>query len=280
VHSHKDQNEVPRLGILGAGRLGRAIANRWRTAQGRKPLLWSRRFEAGAAAAESAAGGSPYSVAWLESVMEADAVFAAIPSGGVAELASAHPAVRNFGGPLFITGIDLPADAVQRAVPEAMVVRVVPALLPARDDVPCLVLRPASGGARRIECVEAILKALGPAHYVEDERTYEVVMYLASPFPVVVRRAVGEAVAGILARRGIDERWQPVAERVMWEALSGMGPTPARGGTDAAEAEVATPGGVTAAGLAEAGRLSRVMVDTLLLMIDHGEQLRLDKERP
>jgi pyrroline-5-carboxylate reductase len=195
----------------------------------------------------------------------------------VAELASAHRAVRDFGGPLFITGIDLFADAIQRAMPEALVVRVVPALLPTRDDVPCLVLRTDGGGAGRGECVEAVLRALGPAHYVEDEQTYEVVMYLASPFPVVVRRALGEAVAGILSRRGIDDRWQPVAERVLWEALSSMGPTPARGGSDAVEAEVATPGGVTAAGLAEAGRLSQVMVDTLLLMIEHGERLRLDK---
>jgi pyrroline-5-carboxylate reductase len=245
--------------------------------QSQKPLLWSRRFEALGSPSALSEGESPFSVAPIESVMQSDVVFAAIPSSGIAELASVHRAVRDFGGTLFIAGIDLPIEAVQQLTPAALVVRVVPALLSARDDVPCLVLDRGDGGIRWKTSAEPVLKAIGPVHSVDDEKTFESVMYLTSPFPVVVRRALREAIAKTLARREIEPKWQPVAESILWQALAGMETTAARGGgQDTVEAEVVTPGGVTAAGLREVGRLSQVLVDTLSLMFRHGEQLRGD----
>ncbi|WP_420965463.1 NAD(P)-binding domain-containing protein [Bradyrhizobium sp. B120] len=106
--------QQPRLGILGAGRLGAAIALRWQSIGNQKAKVWSRRFDHHDA---DKPDDLPFGVASIASVMSADAVIAAIPSSGLAELASHHRAITEFSGTLLVTGIDLPLTDIQRLVP-------------------------------------------------------------------------------------------------------------------------------------------------------------------
>jgi pyrroline-5-carboxylate reductase len=124
----------------------------------------------------------------------------------------------------------------------------------------------------RWERARSILAALGKnVHHVDDERAFESIMYLTSPFPIVLRRAMTDSLAGVLSRRGIDGRWRSVAERVLWDALLALASAPDKIG--AVDSNVTTPGGVTAAGLQEVGGLTRAAEDILHVMMRHGERL-------
>lgn len=263
-----DEGQKPRFGILGAGRLGTAIALRWQSIGNRKVNVWSRRFDLRDAEKPD---DLPFGVASIASVMSADTVIAAIPSSGLAELASHHRSITEFSGTLLVTGIDLPLEEIQRLAPAALVARVIPALLSAPRSIPCLVLNRGHAG-KRWERAETVIKMLGPVHCVSDERTFEALMYLTSPFPVVLRSALADTVASTLAQGRIGPEWQPLAEQVLWLALSSVASTLAQ--SDSIEAEVATPGGVTAAGLHEVPTISRVLQDTLKIMMRHGRRLR------
>ena len=258
----------PRLGILGAGRLGAAIALRWRSIGNQEAKVWSRRFDHHDA---DKPDDLPFGVASIASVMSAYTVIAAIPSSGLAELASHHRSITEFSGTLLVTGIDLPLKDIQRVVPGALVARVIPALLSAPHSIPCLVLNGGHAG-EHWDRAETVIKMLGPVHCVSDERTLETLMYLTSPFPVVLRSALADMVASTLAQSRVDPEWQPLAEQVLWQALSSIASTLAQ--SDSIEAEVATPGGVTATGLREVPTISRALQDALQIMMRHGRRPR------
>lgn len=258
-----------RIGILGGGRLGKAIALRCQAIENCKVEAWSRRFDAVDQTQCTSADDMPFMVVPIASVMSAPVVFAAIPSRGLAQLAELHRSIGEFSGALLVTGIDLSLDAMQRLIPAALVVRVVPSLLSACHSIPCLVLDRGCAGTRW-ERAAAVLNMLGPVLRVDDEQAFESIMYLTSPFPVVLRNALADAVASTLTRRGIDRQWQTLAERVLWESLASS----ARMQTASIEGEIATPGGVTATGLREVPLISRALQDALQVMMRHGELLR------
>ena len=260
-----------RLGILGAGRLGRAIAQRWRAIDGQKAELWSRRFDAGDGPRAMIVDDLPFAVVSLSSVMSKETVIAAIPSSGLAELAERDRSISSFSGTLLVTGIDLALEAVQRLAPAALVRRVVPGLLAAPRSISSLVLDGGHGGERWSRA-KAALEMLGPVHCVDDEQAFESIMYLTSPFPVVLRAAISDAVASMLTRGRIDHRWKPAAESVLWDAISSLASNCEQ--LNSIAGEVATPGGVTAAGLQEVPAVSRALQDALQIMMGHGQQLR------
>jgi pyrroline-5-carboxylate reductase len=258
-----------KLGILGAGRLGRAIGLRWQSIEKQKIDVWSRRFEVGDGAPSVSADDLPFVVAPIASVMSAETVFAALPSSALAALAARHRSITEFSGTLLVTGIDLPLEAIQRLTPAALVVRVVPALLSSPRFISSLVLDCHYAGPRW-QRAKAVLEMLGPIEYLDDEQAFESIMYLTSPFPVVLRNALADAVAGVLTQRRVDPKWQPLAERVLWDALSSV--ASGRAQSDSLEGAVATPGGVTAAGIHEVPTISRVLQDALQIMMCHGER--------
>jgi pyrroline-5-carboxylate reductase len=270
-------SEPPHIGILGAGRLATAVARRWHLALGIQPPLWSRRFQAAGSLTTLEAEEKAFSVASIKSVMGMNAVFAAIPGNAVMELAARHQAIRDYEGVLFLAGIDRPIEMLQRVLPAALVVRVAPFLLPSREDVPCLVLQPDDRGPRWESCAKVVLSVLGPSDLVDDEKVFEIVLQFGSPFPVVLRKALRNAVATVLSKQGIHAEWEPLAERVLWQALSATKLVPGPAGSDASELDVATPGGITERGLQEAGQLSQSMVDVMSAMICHAEQLRANE---
>jgi pyrroline-5-carboxylate reductase len=267
-------SELPRIGILGAGRLGKAVANRWREVNGEKPLLWSRRYGKADPSPPLGKDEDSFSVNPIEMIMERDAVYAAIPSNGVVELASSNRALKDYAGVLFIAGIDLPLGTIQQCMPAAYIVRVAPFLLPARKDVPSLVLASENGEAVRDARATVILGSLGPVDRIDDEKIFELLLYFGSPFAVVLRRSLREMIASIFVDQNIQAEWQGVAETVLWEALTAMKPERNDEEVGAAEAEVATPGGITEAGLGKSKQLSEALADTILAMIRRKEQLR------
>jgi pyrroline-5-carboxylate reductase len=261
-------NNQAELGIIGAGRLGGAVALRWWHVKKEKPLLWSRRFDVPSECGATMADDLPFELASITSVMSAKTVVVALPSSALSELAARNRWITEFSGALLVTGIDLPLQAIQSFVSSAVVVRVIPSLLSLPSSIPALVLDRNYTGARW-ESAKAVLQILGPIEFMDDEHAFESIMYFTSPFPVVLRNAVADAVSGALARRNIDPKWQQLGERVLWDALSSMNLRQMK--SDLMESQVKTPGGVTAAGLCEVPAISRVLQHALQKMIRTGD---------
>jgi pyrroline-5-carboxylate reductase len=255
------------LGILGAGRLGSALAERWRGVAGASVVVWSRRFESRRDEVSGVASTHRFDEAPLAAVMSCEIVFAALPSHALGDLAARHRAVADFAGTLLITGIDLHLDEVRRFTSRAQVVRVIPSLLAMPNSISSLVLERDCAGPRWQRAKE-ILETLGSIHCIADERAFETIMYLTSPYPVVLRRALSDALIKTLAVDGGDPAFHRVAERVLWGALASVAAAGDR--FEAAHAAVVTPGGVTAAGLAEVPAVAAILHDCLLTMIRHG----------
>ncbi|WP_316227953.1 hypothetical protein [Bradyrhizobium sp. SZCCHNR3015] len=262
---------APPVGFVGAGRLGRALAARWYRTQRQKAPLWSRRFQNGVL--DDGKGCDAFSIVSLDSVLAAEIVVAAIPNKAIGALASICANLAQFDGVLLVAGIDLPTIDVQRFIPASVVVRIVPILLPGRDDVASLVLEPAAKDARWLNCMR-VLRAMGPVYYVDDEAAFDVIMHLTSPFSVVTRVALKRAVGEFLTSKKVHPKWMPIAERVIWQAL--LTSPPSQGtAADSGETEVATPGGITEAGLREVETLSNSMLDVLSAMSRRADELRL-----
>src|ERR1700761_5382804 len=64
---------LPNIGILGAGRLGTAIASSWGKVAGHRAVLWSRRYEEANKSLEAANSQADFSVAPIEIVMQQSA---------------------------------------------------------------------------------------------------------------------------------------------------------------------------------------------------------------
>lgn len=270
MHLEPTHISQPRVGVLGAGRLGRALAERWYRKKQHKTLLWSRRFRT--ATSDATEGSDSFTIAPLDHVLKADVVIAAIPSKAIGEVASTHAPLARFDGALLAAGIDLPVAEINRFIPAATIVRVVPILLPGRDDVPSLVLDTARANPQWPACLD-FLQTLGPIHSVDEEAAFDGVMHLTSPFSVTMRSAMKRAISDFLATRNVRPDWQPVAESIVWQALSAGQHQPPHDNSSG-EAEVATPGGITEAGLREAGALSNAMVHVLSAMARRADELR------
>ena len=174
--------KMPAIGILGAGRLGAAIAKRWHGVQGKKPSLWSRRYGDANSLLNVSYDEGSFSMAPIETIVQGESVYAAIPSSGVVELALANQAFRNFTGVLFIAGIDMPVEEIQKFIPAALIIRVAPFLLPTRKDVPSLMLVRGNGGTPRDARANIIMEALGPVDRIDNEKAFELLLYFGSPF--------------------------------------------------------------------------------------------------
>jgi pyrroline-5-carboxylate reductase len=253
------------VGIIGAGRLAGAIAKRWYLISGKKPVLWSRRHHD---AATRSSDDDNALLVQLPAVMRVKTVFCAIPSEGLIELARDYSIVRDFDGALFLTGIDRTLIDVQQIMRSALIVRVAPFLIFGRDDIPSLVLEPAKQTPLWDDTAKPLLERIGANEYVDDERLFEIATHFGSPFAVVLRTALRETIAITFERQDIDARWRSLAERLLWQALSAHRAMQIPSEIHSLEREVATPGGITEAGLEHVSELSRAMVETLSKMID------------
>ncbi|WP_439402531.1 hypothetical protein ACNJYA_08840 [Bradyrhizobium sp. DASA03068] len=120
-----------RLGILGAGRLGLALASRLKSL-GLDVPLWSRRHETRAQLRAIAAG--TYLPVRFGHLAKVDVLFSAILNQALFRLPS-HEWWRSFNGVIFASGIDA---KVREVLPQALVVRLSPAIPPGVGEIACI----------------------------------------------------------------------------------------------------------------------------------------------
>lgn len=148
-----------RLGILGAGRLGLALASRLKSL-GLDVPLWSRRHENSAQLRAIAA--ATYVPVPFDHLAEVDVLFSAIPNQALFRLPS-NEWWRSFNGVIFALGIDAQVQRVREVLPQALVVRLSPAIPPGGGEIACIGLLDASAFAdHRLDLARAASELLGP----------------------------------------------------------------------------------------------------------------------
>jgi pyrroline-5-carboxylate reductase len=262
-----------RLGILGAGRLGGAIARVWRTRTGEAPLVWSRGGQRPPPADDDRRAAE---VAWAADwagVLEARSVVVAIPGRAMLDLAAESDAARAFGGNVFSAAASLSRESLLRVFPRATVVCIAPFLIDEPRSIPLLALRPSELPPPDWERAAAELRQLGDVDVVEDEAVFAQISLLGAPWPVVVLAAIGAAArAGV---RGVeDETAVGIGQRLFFRALRSLLSTRLTDGAGPGE-DVATPGGITERGLNQMEALSDPLASVFEQMRARADELRV-----
>jgi pyrroline-5-carboxylate reductase len=265
--------QVPKVSILGAGRLGSRLAERWAATVGARPFLWSRRFDHGGTGPADGGDASYQVVSWDE-VFTADVVLVAIPGAAFSPLASRGDALTAYKGVLGSASLDLQLNDLQRIAPDAHVIRFAPFLLPARSDVPSLVVQATADDPRWVGVGRRAMEAFGQVEVVAKEEVYDTLLLLGSPFPMVVNHAFRAALKVFCDERGLSSEDNAVGERVFWRAIGAIASSAFNPSSAQAVESVATPGGVTAEGLRNDGDLIDAVRHLINRMLQHSNALK------
>jgi len=224
-----------RLGVLGAGRLGKAVAKTWVARTGQTPLVWSRSD----------------STDWT-SLLEAQSFLVAIPGSALLQLAVDSEAAGLFTGNVFCAAASLSLSSLQRVFPRATVFCVSPFLIDGVNSIPMLVLRPADCPAEKWNAAKAELELFGEVDVVDDEEIFSQLSLLGASWPSVVLAGVQAAAgAGLQGIEDVDAR--RIGNRLFFRAMQSLIATRAHGER---EDEIATPGGITERGLQSLGEVT------------------------
>ena len=240
------------LGIIGAGRLGQAIGKSIKRIWGVELPVWSRRF----GMAELLGSGYPgLRGVSLGQIAAKKTLFSAVPNSALTALVRANTGLfRSCSGLVLLAGADAPSCALVSLLSNATLVRIIPILLPGKAEIAFFALEPP--GKSEVWCSgREFLASLGTVSTVQDSAVFEELMILTSPFATVVRAALSSAIAEFLSGRQVSEEWHGLAETVAAISLSGQDfPIGKLGG---GVEDVATPGGITEAGLSQSRQLVR-----------------------
>jgi pyrroline-5-carboxylate reductase len=241
-----------RLGVLGAGRLGEAIARTWLKRTGQVPLIWSRNGlrpgEKNALRVEDAAW-----VAHWTAAFEAQSLLIAIPGKAFLQLVENNERAQQFTGNVFCASASLSCASLRRVFPQATVFCVSPFLIDGVNSIPMLVLRPPDLSPTKWIEAKAELELLGEVDVVNDEKIFSQLALLGASWPSVVLAGVQAASAAGL--KGIeDKEASRLGQRIFFRAMQSllMGTNTEHEGA----AEIATPGGITERGLQSLGEVN------------------------
>lgn len=258
-----------RLGVIGAGRLGEAIARTWLRRTGQTPLVWSRnglrpgeenslRFEEGA-----------WVTHWT-SAFEAGSLLIAIPGKAFLQLVEDSERARQFTGNIFCASASLSYASLKRVFPHATVFCVSPFLIDGVNSIPMLVLRPADLQETKWTEAKAELEMFGEVDVIEDEEIFAQLGLLGASWPSVVLAGVqAAATAGL---KGIeDENASLIGHRIFFRAVQSLLASRVNG---EGAAEIATPGGITERGLNSLGEVTSLFESVFKLMQARAAELR------
>lgn len=263
-----------RLALLGAGRLGQAIAKVWFARTGEAPLVWSRggRQPPGNAGKRIAAG---VWVSGWDEALQARSLVVALPGRALLDLARDSERARAFEGNVFSAAASLSQDSLQRAFPRATAVCIAPFLLAESNSVPVVALRPPALPESGWEGALAELRVLGAVDVVQDEDLFARLFLLGAAWPVVAMAAIQAAAA--IGTRGLrDETAIGMARSLFLRGLLSLLSTQAADGPEEQSAgeAVATPGGITERGLDKIGELTSVLESAFDQMRARANELR------
>lgn len=249
----------PNVGLIGAGRLGQAFGAAAKSSLGHAVCVWSRRFETSVETESVEPAGAGLTVTDLGGVMRKPIVVSAISNRALLEVSSKNTSLfKQFSGLIILTGADTPDQATQHALSSALVVRAVPILLPGKDGIVSLVLMPEDRDTRWTNAL-AWLNSLGETVCVEDPDTFDEVKILTSPLAAVVRTALTNALMRYLDERSGHKSLQRSGFDAASLALTGRVGTLGEACLKH-DARIATPGGLTEAGLEMADSLSSTLL--------------------
>ena len=241
-----------RLGLLGAGRLGKAIAKTWFTRTGERVLVWSR------SGPETRIDVGTWVTHWT-TTLEARSVVIAMPGRALLDLAEGSEQARQFTGNVFSAAASLSRASLQRVFPNATVVCIAPFLIDNVNSIPMLALQPS-------EAAKAELETFGDVDVVDDEEIFAQVSLLGASWAVVVLTAVEAA-----ARAGVqgltDEAAIHLGRRIFFRAMRSLLNQQSSG-------EVATPGGITERGLKSLGDMTSVFESVFNQMRARADELK------
>jgi pyrroline-5-carboxylate reductase len=261
------------LGILGAGRLGEALAKVWLRRTGEAPLVWSRRGQV-LSDEDPRIPNAAWIPDWTE-VFQARSIMIALPGKALLELAETSDRARTFEGFIFSAAASLSQESLQRAFPMATVISVAPFLIDGANSTPMLVLRPSQLPDSKWELARAQLEAFGDIDVVQDEELFAQLSLLGAPWPVVILAAIQAA-----CRTGIDgledENAIGIGRRVFFRAMQTLLSSSAneRSEKEAPSNHVATPGGITERGLDHVGELASLFECAFAGMRTRAKELR------
>jgi pyrroline-5-carboxylate reductase len=253
-----------RLGILGAGRLGSAIAKAWFRRTGEMPFVWSR-----SGASANGVPRIPHGV-WVDDwtkVFQARSIVIALPGKALLELATASAQARSFQGIVFSAAASLSPESLRQVFPLATVVCIAPFLIDGTNSIPTLVLRSSQLRDSQWQRALAELRTLGDIDVIDDEELFAQVSLLGAPWPVIVVAAI-QAACGIGTKGIDDERALGIGRHLFFRAMR----TLLSNSTDNST-HVATPGGITERGLNHIDELSSLFESAFTGMQTRAKEL-------
>lgn len=258
-----------RLGVIGAGRLGEAIARTWIKRTGQAPLIWSRNGlrpgETNALRVEEGAW-----VTHWTSAFEAESLLIAIPGKAFLQLVEDNEQARQFTGNIFSASASLSCASLRRVFPRATVFCVSPFLIDGVNSIPMLVLRPTDLSPAKWDEAKAELELFGEVDAIEDEEIFAQLALLGASWPSVVLAGVqAAATAGL---KGIeDENASRIGRRIFFRAVQSLLASRVNG---EGGAEIATPGGITERGLQSLGEVTSLFESVFKQMQARAIELR------
>ena len=248
-----------RLGLLGAGRLGQAIAQVWFRRTGEVPLVWSRGGQHASGNGETRIAEGVWVEDWTK-VLQARSVIVALPGKVLLELAEKSEQAQTFEGIVFSAAASLSLESLQRVFPKATVICIAPFLIDGTNSIPTLVLRSPQLHDSQWETAMAELRNLGDVDVVEDNDLFAQLSLLGAPWPVIVLAAIQEA-CGIGIKGLEDEKAIGIGRHVFFRAMQTLLSKSAdeREEKQSLSNHVATPGGITERGLAHIAELSSLL---------------------
>lgn len=233
-----------RLGVLGAGLLGEALARTWLARTGEAPLIWSRRL----------------ATDWTE-VLQARSIAIAIPGKALLDLVQGSEAAQQFTGNVFSAAASLSQQSLDRVFPRASVVCIAPFLIDGVNSIPMLILGPLSDEAK-LE-----LEQFGEIDVVEGEEIFAQLSLLGASFPAVVLAAVHAAASGSLQNLE-DEQASEIGKRIFYRAIRSLL-------NHGSSTDVATPGGITERGLNSLGDVNSLFESVFKRMRERADEFRV-----
>lgn len=262
-----------RLGLLGAGRLGDAVAKVWLARTGEEPLVWSRGGQSPACDAEKRIDGGAWVSDWADT-LRARSVVVALPGRVLLDLAEGSERAGTFEGTILSAASSLSRESLQRAFPRATAICIAPFLIDGADSIPLAALRPAGLPDPEWEKAASELYQFGEIDLVGDEESFARIFLLGASWPTVVLAAL--RAAADVGVRGLQDDAAALGRRLFFRALRSLlsEQLTASPEDDSSGDAVATPGGITERGLKNLGELSTMMESVFDRMRARADELR------
>jgi pyrroline-5-carboxylate reductase len=274
IETRNQQATGFRLGLLGAGRLGDAIAKVWFARTGEVPLVWSRSGQYPSGDAEKRIDDGAWVANWTEA-LKAQSIVIAIPGRALLDFAEDSEQARTFEGNIFSAAASLSRDSLRRVFPMATIICIAPFLIDDSNSIPMLVLRPPRLPDLQWEKVKSELENFGDIDIVDDDDLFAHISLLGAPWPVVVLAAI-QAAARIGVQGLQDETAIGIGQRLFFKAMQSLLSTQSinRLEQESSGDVVATPGGITERGLKNIEELTSLLECAFDTMQTRASELR------